>query len=100
MSCASSRSSYLVGFFPLYLQVERNFLSPYVSPRESPFRHIVLGSGSHTLEALRAHLAAIKLDSAKANIDLLRNQFALATWTIQSCANALDGDVWEMDNEI
>ncbi|KAL7850974.1 hypothetical protein AOLI_G00213300 [Acnodon oligacanthus] len=80
--------------------VERDLLSPYVSPRESPFRHILLGSGSHTLEALRAHLAAIKDGSASGNIDLLRNQFALATWTIQSCANALAGSVWEMDNEI
>ncbi|XP_066508335.1 transferrin receptor protein 1-like [Hoplias malabaricus] len=80
--------------------VERDLLSPYVSPRESPFRHILLGSGSHTLEALRNHLTAIKEGLASADIDLLKNQFALATWTIQSCANALAGSVWEMDNEI
>ncbi|XP_076837648.1 transferrin receptor 1a [Brachyhypopomus gauderio] len=80
--------------------VERNLLSPYVSPRESPFRHILLGSGSHTLGALLSHLAAIKDGSAGADIDVLRNQFALTTWTIQSCANALAGNVWEMDNQV
>ncbi|XP_036412686.1 transferrin receptor protein 1-like [Colossoma macropomum] len=82
------------------MKVERDFLSPYVCPLESPFRHILLGSGSHTLGALRAHLAAIKEGSASADTDLLRNQFALATWTIQSCANALAGSVWDIDNEI
>ncbi|KAI4904695.1 hypothetical protein NFI96_027265 [Prochilodus magdalenae] len=80
--------------------VERDFLSPYVSPRESPFRHILLGSGSHTLEALRAHLAAIKEGSARADPDMLRNRFALATWTIQTCANALAGNLWDVDNDI
>ncbi|XP_072525387.1 transferrin receptor 1a [Salminus brasiliensis] len=80
--------------------VERDLLSPYVSPRVSPFRHILHGSGSHTLGALLAHLAAIKEDSASADLDLLRNQFALTTWTIQNCANALAGSVWEMDNEV
>uniref|UniRef100_A0A3B1J472 Transferrin receptor protein 1 n=1 Tax=Astyanax mexicanus TaxID=7994 RepID=A0A3B1J472_ASTMX len=80
--------------------VERDLLSPYVSPQISPFRHILLGSGSHTLGGLRAHLTAIKEGSASADLDLLKNQFALTTWTIQSCANALAGSVWEMDNEI
>ncbi|XP_076837649.1 transferrin receptor protein 1-like [Brachyhypopomus gauderio] len=80
--------------------VERNLLSPYVSPRESPFRHILLGSGSHTLGALLSHLAAIKDGSAGADIDVLRNQLGLTTWTIQSCANALAGNVWEMDNQV
>uniref|UniRef100_A0A3B1J8B5 Transferrin receptor protein 1 n=1 Tax=Astyanax mexicanus TaxID=7994 RepID=A0A3B1J8B5_ASTMX len=80
--------------------VERDLLSPYVSPQVSPFRHILLGSGSHTLGGLRAHLTAIKEGSASADLDLLKNQFALTTWTIQSCANALAGSVWEIDNEI
>ncbi|XP_035383743.1 transferrin receptor protein 1-like [Electrophorus electricus] len=80
--------------------VEKDLLSPYVSPRESPFRHILLGSGSHTVGALLSHLAAIKEGSASADINLLKNQFALTTWTIQSCANALAGNVWEMDNQI
>ncbi|KAL7842068.1 hypothetical protein SRHO_G00237570 [Serrasalmus rhombeus] len=81
------------------MEVERDLLSPYVCPLERPFRHILLGSGSHTLGALRAHLAAIK-DGSSADTDLLRNQFALATWTIQSCADALAGSVWDTDNEI
>ncbi|KAI4882960.1 hypothetical protein NFI96_015640 [Prochilodus magdalenae] len=59
--------------------VERNFLSPYVSSRESPFRHILLAPGSH---ALRSHLTLIKEGLTGADIDLLRNQFALTTWTI------------------
>ncbi|CAK6952118.1 transferrin receptor protein 1-like [Scomber scombrus] len=80
------------------MTVERNFLSPYVSPRESPFRHILVGSGSHTLQGLLNHLEALK--SGKAEADLFRNQFALATWTIQGCANSLAGNIWALDNEI
>uniref|UniRef100_A0A671S8H8 Transferrin receptor protein 1 n=1 Tax=Sinocyclocheilus anshuiensis TaxID=1608454 RepID=A0A671S8H8_9TELE len=82
------------------MRVEGSFLSPYVSPRESLFRHILLGSGSHTLAALVDHLEAIKGGLKSADIDQFKNQFALATWTIQGCANALAGEVWDMDNEI
>uniref|UniRef100_A0A8C2DTA8 Transferrin receptor protein 1 n=1 Tax=Cyprinus carpio TaxID=7962 RepID=A0A8C2DTA8_CYPCA len=82
------------------MRVEGSFLSPYVSPRESLFRHILLGSGSHTLAALVHHLEAIKGGLESADIDQFKNQFALATWTIQGCANALAGEVWDMDNEI
>ncbi|XP_072220505.1 transferrin receptor 1a isoform X2 [Leuresthes tenuis] len=82
------------------MTVERNFLSPYISPRDSPFRHILLGSGSHTLKALSNHLDALKLKQPEADADLFRNQFALATWTIQGCANSLAGDIWSLDNEI
>ncbi|KAM8727995.1 transferrin receptor protein 1-like [Acanthopagrus schlegelii] len=78
------------------MAVERNFLSPYVSPRESPFRHILLGSGPHTLKALSSHLDALKADSPGADTDLFRNQFALATWTVQGCANSLAGDIWSL----
>ncbi|MCJ8745246.1 hypothetical protein PDJAM_G00128070 [Pangasius djambal] len=80
--------------------VERDLLSPYVSPRNTPFRHILLGSGSCTLQDVLTQLAAIREKSANANVDLLKNQFALTTWTIQSCANALAGNVWDMDNEL
>ncbi|XP_066508360.1 transferrin receptor protein 1-like [Hoplias malabaricus] len=80
--------------------VERDFLSFYACPRESPFRHIVLGSGSHTLEGLRSHIAAIKAGSSSTDTDLLRNQLALASWTIHSCANALAGNVWDVGIEI
>ncbi|XP_030607288.1 transferrin receptor protein 1-like [Archocentrus centrarchus] len=82
------------------MTVERNFLSPYISPRDSPFRHILLGSGPHTLEALSSHLDALKTDDPGADAELFRNQFALATWTIQTCANSLAGDIWSLDNEI
>ncbi|XP_070700653.1 transferrin receptor protein 1-like [Pempheris klunzingeri] len=82
------------------MMVERNLLSPYVSPSQSPFRHILLGSGPHTLMALSVHLEALRTDDPKADADLFRNQFALATWTVQGCANSLAGDIWSLDNEI
>ncbi|KAG7487434.1 hypothetical protein MATL_G00023430 [Megalops atlanticus] len=80
--------------------VEHNFLSPYVSAKDVPFHHIVFGSGSHTLAALVEHLNALKVDAPESDTDLFRNQFALATWTIQGCANTLAGNVWALDNEI
>ncbi|XP_072297218.1 transferrin receptor protein 1-like [Eucyclogobius newberryi] len=82
------------------MAVERNLLSPYVSPRESPFRHILMGSGPQTLSALIDHLEAIKSEQPEADAKLFRNQFALATWTIQGCANSIAGDIWALDNEI
>uniref|UniRef100_A0A4W6C065 Transferrin receptor protein 1 n=1 Tax=Lates calcarifer TaxID=8187 RepID=A0A4W6C065_LATCA len=82
------------------MMVERNFLSPYVSPKDSPFRHILLGSGPHTLTALFNHLEALRTNNPEADVDLFRNQFALVTWTIQGCANSLAGDIWSLDNEI
>lgn len=82
------------------MTVERNFLSPYVSPRESPFRHILLGSGPHTLKALSNHLDALRTNHPEADADLFHNQFALATWTVQGCANSLAGDIWSLDNQI
>uniref|UniRef100_A0AAX7SNT6 Transferrin receptor protein 1 n=1 Tax=Astatotilapia calliptera TaxID=8154 RepID=A0AAX7SNT6_ASTCA len=81
------------------MTVERNFLSPYVSPIDSPFRHILLGSGPHTLKALTNHLDALKSASPEANAELFRNKLAQATWTIQACANSLAGDIWSLDNE-
>ncbi|KAM9322781.1 transferrin receptor protein 1-like [Pholidichthys leucotaenia] len=81
------------------MTVERNFLSPFISPQDSPFRHILLGSGSHTLKALLGHLDALKTDDREAD-SVFRTQFALATWTIQECANSLAGDIWSLDNEI
>ncbi|KAJ0059133.1 hypothetical protein NL108_008559 [Boleophthalmus pectinirostris] len=82
------------------MAVERNLLSPYVSPRDNPFRHILMGSGPQTLGALIDHLDAIKNDRPEADADVFRNQFALATWTIQGCANSIAGDIWALDNEI
>ncbi|XP_074070861.1 transferrin receptor protein 1 [Macrotis lagotis] len=81
------------------MKVEYSLLSPYVSPKESPFRHIFWGSGSHTLSTLLDHLELLKKDSSNFNETLFRNQLALATWTIQGAANALAGNIWDIDNE-
>lgn len=81
------------------MKVEYHFLSPYVSPRESPFRHIFWGSGSHTLSALVENLRLRQKNITAFNETLFRNQLALATWTIQGVANALSGDIWNIDNE-
>lgn len=81
------------------MKVEYHLLSPYVSPREFPFRHIFWGSGSHTLSALLEHLKLRKKLNGAFNQTLLENQLALATWTIQGAANALSGDIWDIDNE-
>ncbi|MEJ1272688.1 transferrin receptor 2 [Cricetulus griseus] len=86
-------------------QVEFYFLSQYVSPADSPFRHIFLGQGDHTLGALLDHLRMLRSDGSKANSSGLgfqesrfRRQLALLTWTLQGAANALSGDVWNIDN--
>uniref|UniRef100_A0A2K5IMP3 Transferrin receptor protein 1 n=1 Tax=Colobus angolensis palliatus TaxID=336983 RepID=A0A2K5IMP3_COLAP len=81
------------------MRVEYYFLSPYVSPKESPFRHVFWGSGSHTLSALLEDLKLRRQNNSAFNETLFRNQLALATWTIQGAANALSGDVWDTDNE-
>ncbi|XP_060762415.1 transferrin receptor protein 1-like isoform X2 [Neoarius graeffei] len=80
--------------------VERNLLSPYVSPRDTPFRHILLGSGSHTLGALFTHLASIQNGTSSVDAVLLNNRIAVAAWTIHSCASALAGNVWDTENEL
>ncbi|XP_056421461.1 transferrin receptor protein 1 [Hyla sarda] len=82
------------------MKVEHSMLSPYVSPKESPFRHILYGSGNHTFDALYKLLDLLKNDKAQSSEDLFKNQLALFTWTVQSAANALVGEVWEIDNEI
>uniref|UniRef100_A0A8C9ULE8 Transferrin receptor protein 1 n=1 Tax=Spermophilus dauricus TaxID=99837 RepID=A0A8C9ULE8_SPEDA len=81
------------------MKVEYHFLSPYVSPRDSPFRHIFWGSGSHTVSALLENLKLRQKNNGAFNETLFRNQLALTTWTIQGVANALSGDVWNIDNE-
>lgn len=81
------------------LQVEYHFLSPYVSPKDTPLRHIFFGSGSHTLSALLDHLSLRRTNPSAFNEDLFKNQLALATWTIQGAANAISGDIWDIDNE-
>lgn len=82
------------------LQVEHNLLSPYVSPKDVPFRHIIFGAGDYSVSALLEHLTSLRQKAVGSDADLFRNQFALITWTIQSCANDLAGDVWALDNLI
>ncbi|KAF7660206.1 hypothetical protein LDENG_00286070 [Lucifuga dentata] len=72
------------------MAVEHNLLSPYVSPVETPFRHLLLGQGSHTLAAI----------AEITNMEQLRIQLALATWNLQGCAGAMVGDIWDIDNKI
>lgn len=81
------------------LQVEHSFLSPYVSPKDSPFRHILYGNGDHTVEALKKHLS-LRMDETLFDKDVFKSQLALLTWTIQEAANALAGEIWEIYNEI
>ncbi|XP_017309204.1 transferrin receptor 1b [Ictalurus punctatus] len=82
------------------MRVEHNLLSPYVSPRDVPFRHIIFGLGDYSISALLEHLGSLTQQAVGSDADLFRNQFALITWTIQSCANDLAGNVWALDNLI
>ncbi|KAL1006535.1 hypothetical protein UPYG_G00073560 [Umbra pygmaea] len=69
------------------MRVEHNLLSPFVSPKDVPFRHLLFGRGSHTLDAMLE----------EEDTEVLRTQLALATWAIQGCANALSGNIWDVD---
>ncbi|XP_058425105.1 transferrin receptor protein 2 isoform X2 [Diceros bicornis minor] len=95
------------------MRVEFYFLSQYVSPADSPFRHIFLGRGDHTLGALLDHVRLLRSGSgagapgaASSRVapglgfqeSRFRRQLALLTWTLQGAANALSGDVWNIDN--
>ncbi|KAF1373226.1 hypothetical protein PFLUV_G00258180 [Perca fluviatilis] len=72
------------------MSVEHSLLSPYVSPTETPFRHLLLGRGSHTLASI----------AETADMEQLHIQLALATWNLQGCANAMEGNLWDIDEEI
>nr|XP_006114725.1 transferrin receptor protein 2 isoform X1 [Pelodiscus sinensis]XP_014424829.1 transferrin receptor protein 2 isoform X1 [Pelodiscus sinensis] len=80
------------------MRVEFYFLSPYVSVTETPFRHILHGRGAHTLQALLEHLRLLREAPGRFNEALFRRQLALVTWTLQGAANALSGEVWDIDN--
>lgn len=80
------------------MKVEHSLLSPYVSPKDSPFRHILYGYGNHTVQALKDHLSLI-MDETRFDKDAFKNQLALLTWTVQGAANALAGEIWEIYNE-
>lgn len=69
------------------LRVEHTLLSPYVSPVETPFRHLLLGRGSHTLASI----------TETTDMEQLHTQLALATSTLHGCANAMMGDIWDID---
>uniref|UniRef100_A0AAY5L6R9 PA domain-containing protein n=1 Tax=Esox lucius TaxID=8010 RepID=A0AAY5L6R9_ESOLU len=80
------------------MRVEYYFLSQYVSVVETPFRHVLHGRGEHTLSALSEHLSLLTSDPRSFNEARFRRQLALFTWTLQGAANALSGDVWNIDN--
>ncbi|KFQ70868.1 Transferrin receptor protein 1, partial [Phaethon lepturus] len=81
------------------MKVEYDFLSPYLSPKDSPFRHIFFGKGSHTLQSLLENLQLLRTSRDSVDVNMLKEQLALATWTIKGAANALVGDIWDTDNE-
>ncbi|KAF7696356.1 transferrin receptor protein 2 isoform X1 [Silurus meridionalis] len=80
------------------MRVEYYFLSQYVSVVETPFRHVLHGRGEHTLSALTEHLSQLRSHPHLFNEARFRRQLALFTWTLQGAANALSGDVWNIDN--
>ncbi|NXT19761.1 TFR1 protein, partial [Syrrhaptes paradoxus] len=81
------------------MKVEYDFLSPYLSPKDAPFRHIFFGRGSHTLQSLLENLQLLTTNRDRVDVNMLKEQLALATWTIKGAANALVGDIWDTDNE-
>ncbi|XP_028835738.1 transferrin receptor protein 2 isoform X2 [Denticeps clupeoides] len=80
------------------MRVEYYFLSQYVSAVETPFRHVLHGRGEHTLSALTEHLAMLRSHPVQFDETRFRRQLALFTWTLQGAANALSGDVWNIDS--
>ncbi|NXS50060.1 TFR1 protein, partial [Balaeniceps rex] len=81
------------------MKVEYDFLSPYLSPKDVPFRHIFFGKGSHTLQSLLENLHLLRTSRDSVDVNMLKEQLALVTWTIKGAANALAGDIWDTDNE-
>lgn len=79
--------------------MEYDFLSPYLSPKDAPFRHIFFGKGSHTLQSLLENLRLLRTSRDSMDVNMLKEQLALTTWTIKGAANALVGDIWDTDNE-
>ncbi|NWV21550.1 TFR1 protein, partial [Origma solitaria] len=82
------------------MKVEYDFLSPFLSPKDAPFRHIFFGKGPHTLQSLLESLEQLVVNKDSVDVNMLKEQLALATWTIKGAANALVGDIWNTDNEI
>ncbi|KFP00508.1 Transferrin receptor protein 1 [Calypte anna] len=81
------------------MKVEYDFLSPYLSPKDAPFRHIFFGKGPHTLQSLLDNLQLLRTNKNSVDVNMLKEHLALVTWTIKGAANALVGDIWNTDNE-
>ncbi|KAM9279730.1 transferrin receptor protein 1 [Morus bassanus] len=81
------------------MKVEYDFLSPYLSPKDAPFRHIFFGRGPHTLQSLLENLRLLRNSKDRVDVNVLKEQLALTTWTIKGAASALVGDIWNTDNE-
>ncbi|CAH2272404.1 transferrin receptor 2 [Pelobates cultripes] len=75
------------------MRVEFYFLSQYVSAINTPYRHILIGRGQHTIQAL---LESFKKESQGIDVEDLHKKLALITWTLKGAANALSGEVWEI----
>ncbi|XP_065131816.1 transferrin receptor protein 2 [Paramisgurnus dabryanus] len=82
------------------MRVEYYFLSQYMSVVETPFRHVFHGRGDHTLSALDEHLSLLRSEPHLFDEVRFKRQLALFTWTLQGAANALSGDVWNIDNPL
>lgn len=52
-----------------------------------PFRHLLFGRGPHTLASI----------AKSTDMEDLRVQLALATWNLQGCANAMMGNIWDIN---
>ncbi|XP_068034178.1 transferrin receptor protein 2 [Anomalospiza imberbis] len=93
------------GFNARLMAAEASLLSPFVSPLVTPFRHVLLGRGGHTLPALVAELgtagtpvtAGTHGDSGDSGDgsdsgDSGHLRLALLAWTLRGTAGALAGD--------
>ncbi|XP_018429887.1 PREDICTED: transferrin receptor protein 2 [Nanorana parkeri] len=71
----------MIQFFNVrIMRVEFYFLSQYVSAINYPYRHILIGRGEHTLDALMEQLGRDQIDTSE-----LHKQIALFTWTLVLC---------------
>ncbi|XP_072704696.1 transferrin receptor protein 2 [Ciconia boyciana] len=83
------------GFNARIMAAEASLLSPFVSPLVTPFRHVLLGRGGHTLPALAAQLGRGHGQGTQGDTGHLRLRLALLAWTLQGTAGALAGDAWD-----
>lgn len=71
------------------MRMEPAFISSYLSPMETPFRHLLWGRGTHTLASI----------AETSDMEQLRIQLALATSTLHGCASAMAGDIWDVTEQ-